>query len=701
MNGKTLLVEIGTEELPPKILRNLAKLFLDYVTIELKLFRLSYEKVFWFASPRRLAIKVINLQIQQLDRIIEKRGPILANAFDLNGDMTKETKNWITNNNIISSKIETLRNIKGEWLFVRKIVKGQKTELLIPIIIEKTLKKISAPKLMRWGDNNIKFIRPIHTITIIFGKKLISSIILGIKSKRVIYGHRFMGDSKITLVDADQYPEIILERGKVIADYEKRKEIIRTNAKLIASKLGGIVDLSNELLDEVNSLVEWPVVFAANFNKEFLGIPNELLVHIIKNKQKYFPIYDNKGILLPRFIFVSNIECDNSKQIIIGNEKVLHSRLVDAKFFFDIDKKNRLSDNLHLLDKIIFHNKLGSLQDKTKRIINLSRWIASKIGADINHSMRASLLSKCDLITNIVCEFAEMQGIIGMYYARYDGEIEDVSIALSQQYKPCFSGDMIPSTLIGCTLSISDKIDTMVGMFGINQFPKRSKDPLALRRAAFGVLRIIIEMNLPLNLKHMAQEAVNIYKGILINDNTVNDLIDFMFARLQKLYLENGFSLDVFQAVLSVRPLYPVDFDLRMKALSHFLSLDESTELIIVNKRVNNFLTKSNNTIINNEINLSLLKQKEEIELANYISKLTTKLKPYFTQGLYKEALIELTMLKTTIDNFFDKVTINTNDFAVYLNRLTLLMKIKILFLEVADISILKIRKKTDFIKKG
>ncbi|MXP51419.1 glycine--tRNA ligase subunit beta [Pantoea sp. SoEX] len=687
MSGKTLIVEIGTEELPPKMLYGLAQLFYENIIAELKVFQLVYKKVIWFASPRRLALKVMHLNTYQVDRVIEKRGPKLTEAFDIKGNITEKANTWIHFNKVPISELETLYTTKGEWLICRKIIKGKKTNLLLPEIIEKAIKKISIPKLMRWGENNIKFIRPVHTITILFGDKLIPSILFGVKSKRIIYGHRFMGHSKIKLINADEYPQVLLEKGKVIADYKKRKEIIKNGIELTSCKLGGKIYLNDELLQEVTSLVEWPIILHASFKEEFLNIPNELLIHIMENVQKYFPIYGIKGNLLSNFIFITNIESNDNNDIIIGNEKVLNARLEDAKFFFDHDKKRVLLDNLQLLEKVIFHKKLGSLRDKTKRIQHLSKWIAQKIGANVEYSIRASLLSKCDLITRVVCEFPDMQGIMGMYYAIYNGENRDIAFALSEQYKPSFSKDTIPSSLIGCTLSIADKIDTLVGMFGINEIPKGSRDPLALRRAASGILRIIIEKKLPLSLEDLVQEAVSIYKDKLIIKDIINNILNFMFKRLEKFYID--FDINIFKAVLSVRPLYPADFDLRMQALSYFLSLKESNKLIVINKRVSNFLIKSNHTVCH-VINISLLKQKEEIELLNNISNLTIKLQPYFSKGLYTEALIELTTLSSIIDKFFDKVQINTFDENIHINRLTLLSKIRSLFLQIADISLLK-----------
>ncbi|MBK4775832.1 glycine--tRNA ligase subunit beta [Candidatus Pantoea edessiphila] len=689
MNGKTLLVEIGTEELPPKMLYSLAQLFCKNMMIELNISQLMYQQVLWFASPRRLALKIINLYPYQINRVLEIRGPKLIESFDAKGYITETAKSWLHNNKVLISELETLYTIKGACLIYRKTIKGKKVNLLLPVIIEKALKKIDLPKLMRWGESNIKFIRPIHTITILFGDKLIPCSLLGIKSKKIIYGHRFMGNSKITLINADQYPDILAEKGKVIADYIKRKEIIKTGIEFMAEKLKGQVYINDKLLHEVTSLVEWPVILNANFKKEFLNIPHELLIHIIENIQKYFTIYDTKGKLLSKFILISNIE-SNDRNIVIGNEKVLNSRLEDAEFFFNHDRKHFLADNVVLLEKVVFHKELGSLKDKTERIMLLSKWIAIKISANVEYSLRASLLSKCDLLTRVVFEYPEMQGIMGMHFALCNGEHKDVAFAISEQYRPSFSKDEIPSSVIGCTLSIADKIDTLVGMFGIQQPPKGSKDPLALRRAAFGVLRIIIDKKLPLNLQDLIQESVTIYQDKFVVNNIVNNILDFMFRRLQNFYVESGYDINIFKAVLSVRPLYPLDFDLRMQALSNFLFLKESNELIVINKRVSNCLIKSNTRLASNLINSSLLKQKEEIELTDYIAKLTVRLQPYFTKGLYIEALIELSKLRLTIENFFNKVKINTHDNNVHINRLTLLSKIRSLFLQIADISLLK-----------
>ncbi len=449
-------------------------------------------------------------------------------------------------------------------------MKGESTEALLPNMVATSLAKLPIPKLMRWGASDVHFVRPVHTVTLLLGDKVIPATILGIQSDRVIRGHRFMGEPEFTIDNADQYPEILRERGKVIADYEERKAKIKADAEEAARKIGGNADLSESLLEEVASLVEWPVVLTAKFEEKFLAVPAEALVYTMKGDQKYFPVYANDGKLLPNFIFVANIESKDPQQIISGNEKVVRPRLADAEFFFNTDRKKRLEDNLPRLQTVLFQQQLGTLRDKTDRIQALAGWIAEQIGADVNHATRAGLLSKCDLMTNMVFEFTDTRGVMGMHYARHDGEAEDVAVALNEQYQPRFAGDDLPSNPVACALAIADKMDTLAGIFGIGQHPKGDKDPFALRRAALGVLRIIVEKNLNLDLQTLTEEAVRLYGDKLTNANVVDDVIDFMLGRFRAWYQDEGYTVDTIQAVLARRPTRPADFDARMKAVSHF-----------------------------------------------------------------------------------------------------------------------------------
>ncbi|MBH1930773.1 glycine--tRNA ligase subunit beta [Serratia rubidaea] len=689
MTQQTFLVEIGTEELPPKALRSLAESFAANFSAELDNANLEHGEVSWFAAPRRLALKVANLSAAQADREVEKRGPAIAQAFDAEGKPSKAAEGWARGCGISVDQAERLKTDKGEWLLYRALVKGQSAQQLLAEMVSNALARLPVPKLMRWGDQETQFVRPVHTVTMLLGNELIPGTVLGIDSARTVRGHRFMGEPEFTLDNADQYPQVLLESGKVVADYAARKAIIKRDAELAAQQIGGKADLSDSLLEEVASLVEWPVVLTAKFEEKFLAVPAEALVYTMKGDQKYFPVYDAAGKLLPNFIFVANIESKDPQQIIAGNEKVVRPRLADAEFFFNTDRKQRLEDNLPRLDSVLFQKQLGTLRDKTDRIQALAGWIAGQIGADVNHATRAGLLSKCDLMTNMVFEFTDTQGVMGMHYARHDGEAEDVAVALNEQYQPRFAGDALPQSLVACSLAIADKMDTLAGIFGIGQHPKGDKDPFALRRAALGVLRIIVEKNLPLDLQTLTEEAVRLYGSKLTNAKVVDEVVDFMLGRFRAWYQEEGHAVDTIQAVLARRPTKPADFDARVKAVSHFRTLDEAAALAAANKRVSNILAKSTDTLFD-QVRASVLKEPAELKLATHLVVLRDKLQPYFAEGRYQEALVELAALRETVDEFFESVMVMAEDEEVRVNRLTLLSKLRELFLQVADISVLQ-----------
>ncbi|MGK2960424.1 MAG: glycine--tRNA ligase subunit beta [Candidatus Malihini olakiniferum] len=688
MIDKTFLVEIGTEELPSKALRSLAESFADNFITELDKAGLTRGDVSWFASPRRLALKVVQLSATQPDREVKKRGPAISQAYDSEGKPTKAAEGWARGCGITIDQAERLMMNKGEWLLYRAQVKGGKVQGLLADMVANALAKLPIPKLMHWGEKETQFVRPVHTVIMLLGDELIPGQVLGIESARIVRGHRFMGEFEFTIDNADQYPSILLERGKVIADYEARKALIKADAQVAACQIGGNADLSESLLEELTSLVEWPVVLTARFEEKFLAVPAEALVYTMKGDQKYFPVYDNAGNLLPNFIFVANIESKDPQQIISGNEKVVRPRLADAEFFFSTDRKKRLEDHLPRLQTVLFQQKLGTLRDKTNRIQALASWVAENIGADVAYAKRAGLLSKCDLMTNMVFEFTDTQGVMGMHYARHDGEAEDVAIALNEQYHPRFAGDALPASGIACSLAIADKMDTLAGIFGIGQHPKGDKDPFALRRAALGILRIIVEKQLPLDLQTLTEEAARLYGNKLTNAKVVDDVIEFMMGRFRTWYQEEGYSVDIIQAVLARRPTRPIDFDARMKAVSYFRSLDAATALAAANKRVSNILAKSTDMLKAN-VDASLLKEQEEIQLATYVTALESKLAPWFAEGRYQEALAELAKLREPVDNFFSKVMVNTEEESVRLNRLRLFNQLHNLFLKVADISVL------------
>lgn len=689
MIQQTFLVEIGTEELPPKALRPLAEAFAANFTTELNNANLAHGEVSYFAAPRRLALKVANMHAAQPDREVEKRGPAIAQAFDAEGKPTKAAEGWARGCGITVDQAERLSTDKGEWLLFRSQQKGEAAQQLLPTMVANALAKLPIPKLMRWGDKDTQFVRPVHTVTLLFGNELIPATLLGVASERKLLGHRFMGEQAFTIDNADQYPQILLERGKVMADYDQRKAMIKRDAEAAAQKIGGQADLSDSLLEEVSSLVEWPVVLTAKFEEKFLAVPAEALVYTMKGDQKYFPVYDAQGKLLPHFIFVANIESSDPQQIIAGNEKVVRPRLADAEFFFKTDQKQRLEDNLPRLENVLFQKDLGTLRAKTDRISALSGWVAQQISADVNLATRAGLLSKCDLMTNMVFEFTDTQGVMGMHYARHDGENEEVAIALNEQYQPRFAGDKLPSSLVACSVAIADKMDTLAGIFGIGQQPKGDKDPFALRRAALGVLRIIVEKKLPLDLAPLIQEAIRLYGTKLTNANTQEEVENFMLNRFRAWYQDEGYHVDTIQSVLARRPTKPADFDARVKAVSHFRQLPEAEALAAANKRVSNILAKSTDTLFE-RINVSLLKEPAEIRLATQLVVLRDKLVPIFAAERYQEALTELATLRESVDDFFEQVMVMADDQQLRINRLTLLSELRALFLHVADISLLQ-----------
>ncbi|MBE8564028.1 MULTISPECIES: glycine--tRNA ligase subunit beta [Vibrio] len=691
--AKNFLIELGTEELPPTALRSLAEAFASNFEAGLKTAELSHEGIKWYAAPRRLALKVTALAEGQADKVVEKRGPAISVAFDAEGNATKAAQGWARGNGITVEQADRLKTDKGEWLLFKQEVAGKPVQELVMDIAAKALAGLPIPKAMRWGNSDIQFIRPVKTLTVLLGDELVEGKILGVASARTIRGHRFMGEQEFTIDSADQYPAILEERGKVMADYDARKAIILADAKKAADAVGGIADLEDDLVEEVTSLVEWPVVLTAKFEQEFLKVPSEALVYTMKGDQKYFPVYsheigDAERSLLPNFIFVSNIESKEPRHVIEGNEKVVRPRLADAEFFFNTDRKRPLIDRLAELDQAIFQKQLGTIKDKTDRITELAGYIAEQIDADVEKSKRAGLLAKCDLMTSMVFEFTDTQGVMGMHYATHDGEDEQVALALYEQYMPRFAGDTLPSTGISSAVAMADKLDTIVGIFGIGQAPKGS-DPFALRRASLGVLRIIVENGYNLDLTDLIGKAKELLGDKLTNDNVEADVIDFMLGRFRAWYQDAGFSVDIIQAVLARRPTKPADFDQRVKAVSHFRELEAAEALAAANKRVGNILAKFDGDLPA-EIDLALLQEDAEKALAENVEVMTEALEPAFATGNYQEALSKLADLREPVDAFFDNVMVMADDEALKKNRLTLLNNLRNLFLQIADISLLQ-----------
>lgn len=688
MTTQNFLVEIGTEELPPKALKTLATSFADNVEAELNQAGLSFDTIEWFAAPRRLAVKVLNLATQQPSKEIEKRGPAVSAAFDAEGKPTKAAEGWARGCGITVEQAERIATDKGEWLVHRAKIEGQPTKNLLNDIVANALAKLPIPKPMRWADKTVQFIRPVHTVTMLLGDELIEGEILGVASARTIRGHRFLGEKEFEIQHADQYPQLLREKGSVVADFNERKAEILAKSQAKATALGGVADIEESLLEEVTSLVEYPNVLAAKFEERFLAVPAEALVYTMKGDQKYFPIYDKDGKLLPHFIFVSNINPEDPTAIIEGNEKVVRPRLTDAEFFFKTDLKQKLVDRLPRLETVLFQQQLGTLKDKTDRIEQLAGEIAKQIGADEAKARRAGLLSKCDLMTNMVFEFTDTQGVMGMHYARHDGEDEEVAVALNEQYMPRFAGDELPKSLVASAVALADKFDTLTGIFGIGQAPKGSADPFALRRAALGALRIIVEKNLPLDLEDLVKKSAALFGDKLTNQNVVADVVDFMLGRFRAWYQDEGIAVDVIQAVLARRPTRPADFDARVRAVSHFRTLDSAEALAAANKRVSNILAKADAAI--GEINLTACVEPAEKALAEAVLALRTEVQPLIAQGDYTAVLDKLANLRAPVDSFFDNVMVNAEDPALRQNRLAILNTLQGLFLQVADISVLQ-----------
>ena len=688
MTTQNFLVEIGTEELPPKALKTLATSFADNVEVELNQAGLSFDKIEWFAAPRRLAVKVLNLATQQPSKEIEKRGPAVSAAFDAEGKPTKAAEGWARGCGITVEQAERIATDKGEWLVHRAKIEGQPTKNLLNGIVANALAKLPIPKPMRWADKTVQFIRPVHTVTMLLGGELIEGEILGVASARTIRGHRFLGEKEFEIQHADQYPQLLREKGSVVADFNERKAEILAKSQAKATALGGVADIEESLLEEVTSLVEYPNVLAAKFEERFLAVPAEALVYTMKGDQKYFPIYDKDGKLLPHFIFVSNINPEDPTAIIEGNEKVVRPRLTDAEFFFKTDLKQKLVDRLPRLETVLFQQQLGTLKDKTDRVEQLAGEIAKQIGADEAKAKRAGLLSKCDLMTNMVFEFTDTQGVMGMHYARHDGEDEEVAVALNEQYMPRFAGDELPKSLVASAVALADKFDTLTGIFGIGQAPKGSADPFALRRAALGALRIIVEKNLPLDLEDLVKKSAALFGDKLTNQNVVADVVDFMLGRFRAWYQDEGIAVDVIQAVLARRPTRPADFDARVRAVSHFRTLDSAEALAAANKRVSNILAKADAAI--GEINLTACVEPAEKALAESVLALRTEVQPLIAQGDYTAVLDKLANLRAPVDSFFDNVMVNAEDPALRQNRLAILNTLQDLFLQVADISVLQ-----------
>ncbi|BDZ73495.1 glycine--tRNA ligase beta subunit [Methylophaga marina] len=685
-----LLIEIGTEELPPKALLKLSQAFHQGVEQGLKNAELSFDALRAYATPRRLALVISKLQTQQDDLTVERRGPAVTAAFDEDGNPTKALQGFARSCGVDVDDLETMQTEKGAWLIFRQQQKGAETATLLPDIIQQSLNALPIPKRMRWGDLPGEFVRPVHWLVVLLGDDIVPVELLGVSADRFTVGHRFHHPQPIRISTPMTYAPQLETEGHVMVDYEARKQAIHGQVNELAASLGGDAVINPELLEEVTGLVEWPVALAGNFDQRFLELPPEALISSMEGHQKYFAVRAKNGDLLPHFITICNIASQDPAQVIAGNERVILPRLSDAAFFWETDRKSPLAARQEQLKTIVFQNKLGTVYDKSQRVAALAAIIAQQMGSEAQLAERAALLAKCDLVTEMVGEFPELQGIMGRYYAQLDGEPTDVAEALDEQYRPRFAGDELPQTATGIAVSLAEKLDTIVGLFGIGQPPSGVKDPFALRRAALGVLRIIIERQLSLDLFELISEAVNNFVDILTEDDVRTQVMQYFYDRLRGYVIDQGAKADEYESVLAVSPTQPLDFMQRLNAVAEFRKLEQAESLAAGNKRIGNILRKNEAEQEGLVVEPGLLVEPAEKALAEQVVEAQQALKPLYAASDYAGILNYLAGMRETIDAFFEQVMVMSDDEAVRNNRLALLNQTRALFLGVADISCLQ-----------
>lgn len=691
VNRQDFLFELGTEELPPKALKSLSAALEKEVVSSIKeLFGKQAEALFAdttvnsYAAPRRLALLLSNLADEVPSSTFMMQGPPARIAFDEQGNPSKALEGFARK---CGTTVENLQEIDGKMCFSQSLpAKAIADEL--PAIIETALSKLPIPKRMRWGASRTEFVRPVKWLVMLMGDQVIECEILGLKADRNTRGHRFHYNNEITLNQANEYLENLESVGWVIADFEERREKIRAQVESEGVAINGIAQIDEDLLDEVTALNEWPVALTGRFDDRFLDVPSQALISSMKEHQKYFHVTDSNGKLMPFFITIANIESTDPAQVIAGNEKVIRPRLADAAFFFETDKKRTLESRIEDLKSIVFQQELGTLHDKAMRVAVLAKHIAAQLGQDQDKAERAAMLAKTDLMTDMVYEFTDLQGLMGYHYALHDGEDEGVALAQNEQYMPRFAGDELPQSEPGIAVALADRLDTLTGLFGINQPPTGSKDPFALRRASLGVLRIIVERQLNLDLEDLIQVATNNYTDLPAKDGLVARITDFMLDRFRAWYDDEGIATEVYLAVHALRPTRPLEFNQRVQAVSHFRTLEEAGALAAANKRVANILSKQDSDIASS-VSEALLQEDAEKALAKAVAEKAIQLQPLFAQGDFKAVLEQLAELRPVVDKFFDEVMVMADDDATRNNRLALLNQLRNLFLGVADISAL------------
>jgi glycyl-tRNA synthetase beta chain len=689
MPEQDLLIEIGTEELPPKALQPLISAFQKEVGNGLTKANLAFNGMECFATPRRLGLIVKNLQTKQADLTIEKLGPAVKAAFDAEGQPTKAAEGFARSCGVTISELGEKDDGKVSKLFYSASKEGESASLLIPAIVNDALALLPIPKRMRWGSSRIEFVRPVHWSILLFGSELIPATILGVETQRHTYGHRFHHPDKIELNSPADYNDKLSQQGYVLPSFSERKNKIRELIELEGKKLNARPVIDDALLDEVSALVEWPVALTGSFDQSYLSVPTEALVSSLKVHQKCFYLVDAEEKILPNFITISNLVSQNPDEVIRGNERVIGPRLADAAFFYEQDKKQTLESRRNNLSTVVFQQSLGTLLEKSDRVARLSLSLAKALDTDPLLCERAALLGKCDLLTNMVGEFADLQGIMGYYYGLNDREPEAVALALKEQYLPRFSGDDLPASDSGIVLALAERLDTVVGLFGIGQPPTGSKDPFALRRATLGILRIIVDKNLSLDLVASISLAIDGFTDLPEREGLEKTVLDFIFDRFRALYADQGVDTKIFQAVDAVRPASPLEFNLRVKAVNSFIQLPQAQALASANKRVANILAKLEQEPATT-IDESLLIEDAEKALATRLDDLVEELEPLLAQQNFTSALETMATLQKELDPFFDTVLVNADDPAIRGNRQALLQRLRQLFLRIADISLLQ-----------
>ena len=685
-NKQDLLIEIGTEELPPKSLKLLAPAFHQEICNSLKEYGLAFSEASWFATPRRLAVIIKQLDMSQPDTQQQRRGPAISAAFDNDGKPTRATIGFANSCGIAVDQLKKMETQKGSWLVFDTLAKGKHTHELIPDTINTALKRLPIAKRMRWGNNDFEFVRPIKWILLLLGTETVDCEIMGVKSGKHSYGHRFHHPESIDIINASDYVKRLKQNGKVIADYDERCFLIKEQIKKLATESNGTAVINPQLLDEVTALVEWPISFVGNFNSDFLKLPKEVLIASMQDHQKYFPMLDKQKNLLASFICVTNIESKQPDLIKQGNERVIQPRLSDAAFFWQRDLKNGLAKHIVELNKVVYQKELGTLHEKSKRLNKIISSLAKPLNIDSNNAKRAAELCFCDLLTEMVCEFPALQGTMGKYYAEADGEDSNVALAIEEYYQPRFAGDNLPTTTLGQCLAISEKIDTLIGIFSIGKAPTGDKDPFGLRRSAIGLLRIIIECKIDIDLKELLDLAASNYPLKIKANNITDDVFNFLMERLRRYYLDANVSNDTFESVLAINTSRPLDFHHRLIAVTEFRKLAEADSLAAANKRISNILKQSDfNNVL--EVKNNLLSEESEILLSEALKEYQEKVVPMINDHDYKSALTKLAGLGESVDNFFDNVMVMCDDDNIKNNRLALLSNLNLLFLQTADIS--------------